>query len=52
MRHSTKKLNLAGERYGKLTVLRPAENISGRTAWLCRCDCGKETIVGQTLLQS
>ena len=45
MRHSTKKLNLAGERYGKLTVLRPAENISGRTAWLCRCDCGKETIV-------
>ena len=45
MGHSTKKLNLAGERYGKLTVLRPAENISGRTAWLCRCDCGKETIV-------
>ena len=40
-----KKLDLAGQRYGKLTVLRPAENIGDRTAWVCRCDCGQETIV-------
>ena len=28
-----------------MTVLAPAENLNGRTAWLCRCDCGEETIV-------
>jgi len=39
------KLDLTGQRYGKLTVLAPAENIGNRTAWLCRCDCGKETVV-------
>lgn len=45
MGHSRKKLDLTGQRFGKLTVLRPAENIGSRTAWLCRCDCGQETVV-------
>ena len=45
MGHSTKKLDLTGQRFGKLTVLVPAENIGRRTAWLCRCDCGRETVV-------
>ena len=45
MRHSTKKLELTGQKYGNLTVLAPAENLNGRTAWLCRCDCGQETVV-------
>ena len=45
MGHSTQKVDLTGQRYGKLTVLRPAENIDGRTAWVCRCDCGNEAIV-------
>ena len=39
------KLNLTGWRFGKITVLRPAENIGGRTAWVCRCDCGQETVI-------
>lgn len=43
--HSRKKLDLTGQRFGKLTVLGPAENIGTRTAWLCRCDCGRETTV-------
>lgn len=43
--HSRKKLDLTGQRYGKLTVLGPAENIGTRTAWRCQCDCGKEAIV-------
>ena len=38
------KLNLTGQRFGKLTVLRPAENVGKRTAWTCRCDCGRETV--------
>ena len=45
MRHSNKKLDLTGQRFGKLTALAPAENIGGCTAWLCRCDCGQETVV-------
>lgn len=43
--HSRKKVDLTGQRYGNLTVLAPVENIGARTAWLCRCDCGRETIV-------
>jgi len=45
MRHSPKKLDLTGQKFGMLTVISPAENISGRTAWLCRCDCGRERVV-------
>ena len=43
--YSRKKLDLTGQRYGKLLVLGPAENIGCRTAWRCRCDCGRETVV-------
>lgn len=50
--HSRKKLDLTGQRFGKLTVLAPAENIGGRTAWLCRCDCGNETAVRTNRLRS
>lgn len=50
--HSRKKLNLTGQRYGKLTALAPAENIGARTAWLCRCDCGREIVVKTVHLRS
>ena len=50
--HSRKKLDLTGQRYGHLTVLSPAENIGSRTAWLCRCDCGRETVVRTSRLRS
>ena len=43
--HSRKKLDLTGQRFGRLTVLGPAENIGNRTAWLCRCDCGQDAVV-------
>ena len=41
----SKKLDLTGQRFGKLTVLRPAENLGDSTAWVCQCDCGRETVV-------
>lgn len=50
--HSRKKIDLTGQRYGKLTVLAPAENVGSRTAWLCRCDCGQETVVRTNRLRS
>lgn len=47
-----KKLDLAGQRFGKLTVLRPAENIGVKTAWVCRCDCGRETVIRTNQLRT
>ena len=44
MGHSRKRLDLTGQRYGRLTVLEQAENVDGRTAWRCRCDCGQEVV--------
>ncbi len=52
MSYSRKKLNLAGQRFGKLTVLDTAENIGKRTAWRCLCDCGREIAVKTSCLRS
>lgn len=42
----SKLIDLTGQRFGRLTVIKRAQNAKdGKTQWLCRCDCGKETIV-------
>lgn len=41
-----------GKRFGMLTVLEYAGKQEGMHRWRCRCDCGRETVVGQTLLRS
>ncbi len=41
-----------GQRFGRLTVLAYAGKENGMHRWKCICDCGRESIVGQTLLQS
>lgn len=44
-------MDLTGERYGKLTVLREGEHIIQKGTnkkvrhWVCLCDCGNETVV-------
>ena len=38
------KLNLIGEKYGRLTVIEKAPNKGKRTQWKCLCDCGKEKV--------
>lgn len=43
---------LVGQRFGMLTVIGYDGKRAGMHRWRCRCDCGKETVVGQTLLQS
>jgi hypothetical protein len=36
-----KKLDLTNQRFGKLTVIKPAPKREDRyTRWICRCDCG------------
>jgi hypothetical protein len=37
--------NIIGKKYNSLTVIERAENINGRVAWKCICDCNRETIV-------
>lgn len=41
-----------GKRFGKLVVQDYAGKRDGMHRWRCKCDCGSETVVGQTLLQS
>ena len=39
-----KIIDLTGQRFGRLVVLKRAENKGRMTRWLCLCDCGKTTI--------
>lgn len=41
-----------GKRFGQLTVIEYAGKRAGMHRWKCVCDCGNETIVSQTLLQT
>ena len=38
-------INEQGNKYGSLTVLELTKDKNGRTAWLCKCDCGNTKIV-------
>lgn len=44
--------NLIGKRFGRLTVVEYGGKSAGMHRWKCRCDCGNETTVGQTLPQN
>ena len=37
--------DLTDRRFGRLVVSYRVSNINGRTAWLCKCDCGSEKVV-------
>lgn len=44
-------IDLTGQRFGDLVVIRRAPSVNGKTMWLCRCDCGNEKVVSrQTLM--
>lgn len=38
-------LNLAGKRFGSLIAIRKVEPAGKQTRWLCKCDCGVESVV-------
>jgi hypothetical protein len=48
----SKLVDLAGEKFGNLTVIHRAESRNGDTYWVCRCSCGKETEVRADHLKS
>ena len=37
-------IDLTGLRFGKLVVLRRAENRKGRVCWECECECGRKLV--------
>lgn len=48
----SRRRDLAGQKFGRLTVLREAEPICGRTAYLCACVCGNEKVVRRASLKN
>lgn len=51
---SSLKMDISGHRYGKLTAICPTgeKNPAGSMIWKCRCDCGNETKVAVSELNS
>lgn len=47
----TRKLELLGERFGRLTVIASSESVKGSAFWSCKCDCGKTTTVSSYSLR-
>jgi hypothetical protein len=48
-----KKIDLTGQHFGRLLVIEEAqERIGPFVAWVCKCDCGKQTIVRGTTLRN
>ena len=44
-------IDLTGERFGRLVVLRRDKSKSDRVFWVCKCDCGKTVSVMGTNLK-
>ena len=45
-------IDMTGKRFGRLIVLKRAENIGHRSYWGCVCDCGRVKTVSGTNLRS
>lgn len=53
MEHYSNKLNLIGQRFGKLVVVREEpRSITGEPRWYCKCDCGGTVITTTHNLRS
>ena len=44
--------NLINQRFGKLVVISKGESKYNKTHWLCKCDCGNETVASTSGLKS
>ncbi len=51
-RGEARLVDLAGQRFGRLTVLNRAPNKNGRAIWHCKCDCGAETAIASSSLKA
>lgn len=48
----TPKINMTGQRFGRLLVIAEAGRDDRKVTWLCRCDCGNESTVRGSYLRS
>ena len=49
----TKMIDLTGQRFGRLTVVKRAVNTkNGKAQWVCKCDCGNYNVVQSYDLRS
>ncbi len=46
------KINELGNRYERLVIIAEAETVNSNAMWLCKCDCGNETVVSGSNLRS
>ena len=37
-----KAIDITNQKFGKLTAIQRAPSRSGKTYWLCKCECGNE----------
>ena len=44
--------NLTGQKFGKLTVIKPVKTINDTSRWLCKCECGNKKVVATYRLLS
>lgn len=45
-------IDIAGQKFGRLTALYPERTNSGRFGWHCKCECGNEIVTTTTSLRS
>lgn len=45
-------IDLTGQKYGKLTVIKQVESFRGHSAWLCQCECGNQKIINSVELKN
>ena len=45
-------LDITNQKFGKLTAIQKAPSRSGKTYWLCRCECGVEKEVQTSHLKN
>jgi len=45
------KLELVGQRFGRLLVIARSDKIKNHYHWLCKCDCGKEKVIAGSSLR-
>lgn len=48
----SKPMNLIGQKFGRLTVIKRADNDKyGHTQWLCQCECGNQKVIAGSSLK-
>lgn len=47
-----RRVDITGERYGRLTVIKEVESNKYHRRWLCQCDCGNETVAYMNSLRN